>query len=242
MSRKLDRARVARYVEARRGVIGLTQRELAERAGVDIKTINNLESGERWPQVKTRAAVERELQWSTGDLLRIAEGNEPTSVRTVPATAGLAAMTATAQGVVRSAEVGLIRSALQRIGETDAWAAARAGVTELRWRQVTNGTVTADATELARMASAVGLWSGEIRKAGRADVANRMQDLELDEKYGDKTAAELDAESFEILERIKRAIEHKRDGLDETDQRIVDDQATGLAKALAAFRRRRDAS
>jgi transcriptional regulator with XRE-family HTH domain len=72
-----DRARVARYVIARRGEVGLTQQGLAGRAGVDIKTIYNLESGERWPQAKTRGALEAALSWYPGDLQRIAEGGEP---------------------------------------------------------------------------------------------------------------------------------------------------------------------
>ncbi|GAA2085190.1 hypothetical protein GCM10009780_25020 [Actinomadura alba] len=72
-----DRTRVARYVIARRGEVGLTQQGLADRAGVDIKTIYNLESGERWPQAKTRGALEAVLSWYPGDLQRIAEGGEP---------------------------------------------------------------------------------------------------------------------------------------------------------------------
>jgi transcriptional regulator with XRE-family HTH domain len=72
-----DRARVARYVIARRGELGLTQQGLAGRAGVDIKTIYNLESGERWPQAKTRGALEAALSWYPGDLQRIAHGGEP---------------------------------------------------------------------------------------------------------------------------------------------------------------------
>lgn len=77
MSRGLDRERVARYVIDRRGGLGLTQEELAERAGLDRKTIYHLESAERWPQVKTRGALEEALGWASGDLMRIAEGGEP---------------------------------------------------------------------------------------------------------------------------------------------------------------------
>ncbi|WP_131736450.1 helix-turn-helix transcriptional regulator [Actinomadura roseirufa] len=74
---KRDLVRVARYVSARRGDLGLTQEQLAERASVDRKTIYNLESGERWPQAGTRSRVERALGWYPGDLVRLSEGQEP---------------------------------------------------------------------------------------------------------------------------------------------------------------------
>ncbi|GAA4105903.1 MULTISPECIES: helix-turn-helix domain-containing protein [Actinomadura] len=77
MGGELDRGRVAKYVVARRGALGLTQERLAERAGVTVKTVYNLESAERWPQARTRAAIEEALEWRPGDLVRIAEGGEP---------------------------------------------------------------------------------------------------------------------------------------------------------------------
>ncbi|WP_131739386.1 helix-turn-helix domain-containing protein [Actinomadura roseirufa] len=80
MAGELDRERIAKYVAARRGSLGLTQERLAERAGVTVKTIYNLESGERWPQARTRSAIEDALQWRPGDLARIGEGREPLGV------------------------------------------------------------------------------------------------------------------------------------------------------------------
>ncbi|MBO2453992.1 helix-turn-helix transcriptional regulator [Actinomadura barringtoniae] len=77
MGGELDRERVAKYVVARRGSMGLTQEQLAERAGVTVKTIYNLEAGERWPQARTRSAIEAALDWRPGDLVRIGEGLEP---------------------------------------------------------------------------------------------------------------------------------------------------------------------
>lgn len=77
MAGEMDRERVAKYVVARRGSLGLTQEQLAERAGVTVKTIYNLEAGGRWPQARTRAAIESALHWSSGDLVRVAEGYEP---------------------------------------------------------------------------------------------------------------------------------------------------------------------
>ncbi len=80
MAGELDRERVAKYVVARRGSLGLTQEQLAERAGVTVKTIYNLEAGDRWPQARTRSAIEDTLQWRGGDLVRIGEGLEPLGV------------------------------------------------------------------------------------------------------------------------------------------------------------------
>ncbi|SEG11512.1 Helix-turn-helix [Thermomonospora echinospora] len=81
MAGPLDRERVAKYVVARRGSLGLTQEQLAERAGVTVKTVYNLESGGRWPQARTRGAIEGALRWRAGDLVRIGEGREPTPGR-----------------------------------------------------------------------------------------------------------------------------------------------------------------
>ncbi|WP_170180805.1 helix-turn-helix domain-containing protein [Actinomadura pelletieri] len=85
MAGDVDRERVAKYAVARRGSLGLTQEQVAERAGVTVKTIYNLESGERWPQARTRAAVEEALRWRLGDLARIGEGGEPLGGRDLDA-------------------------------------------------------------------------------------------------------------------------------------------------------------
>jgi transcriptional regulator with XRE-family HTH domain len=77
MAGQLDRERVAKYVVARRGSLGMTQEQLAERAGVTVKTVYNLESAGRWPQARTRGAIEKALGWRSGDLTRVGEGGEP---------------------------------------------------------------------------------------------------------------------------------------------------------------------
>ena len=51
----------------------MTQQELADHAGVDLKTVYNLESGTRWPIAKTRAAVSAALQWEGDALTAIAD-------------------------------------------------------------------------------------------------------------------------------------------------------------------------
>lgn len=68
----MDRQRAARAVAARRGELGMTQLELAETAGVDSKTIGNLERRGRWPIAKNRARIEKALHWPVGEMERIA--------------------------------------------------------------------------------------------------------------------------------------------------------------------------
>jgi DNA-binding XRE family transcriptional regulator len=64
-------------VEARRGELGMTRQGLADAAGVDLKTIYNLESGTRWPIAKTRVAVAVALGWAPDTLSVVAEGSAP---------------------------------------------------------------------------------------------------------------------------------------------------------------------
>ena len=64
--------RAARAVAARRGELAMTQQELAAAAGVDSKTIYNLESRGRWPIARTRASIEKALDWPSGELDRLA--------------------------------------------------------------------------------------------------------------------------------------------------------------------------
>lgn len=68
------RRAAARAVRARRGTLGLSQLEVARRAGVDVKTIYNLETGERWPIARTLAAISAVLGLSLEHLLAIADG------------------------------------------------------------------------------------------------------------------------------------------------------------------------
>lgn len=79
------RQRAARAVAARRGELQMTQQELASVAGVDIKTIGNLESRGRWPIARTRARIEKALHWPVGQMERIAsedaEEPKPPTVR-----------------------------------------------------------------------------------------------------------------------------------------------------------------
>lgn len=73
-----DHQRAADYVAARRGALRMTQADLAEKAGVDVKTVTNLESGGRWPIARNRAKIATALGWEPGDMVVIANGGEPT--------------------------------------------------------------------------------------------------------------------------------------------------------------------
>lgn len=53
------------------------QIQLAERAGVDPKTIYNLEQGRTWPQKRTVAAIEEVLQWEQGHMEGLADDDAP---------------------------------------------------------------------------------------------------------------------------------------------------------------------
>jgi DNA-binding transcriptional regulator YiaG len=46
-----------RYVKAARVAVGLTQKALADRAKVAVTTVQNWESGERWPIKANRRAI-----------------------------------------------------------------------------------------------------------------------------------------------------------------------------------------
>jgi len=70
------RQRAARAVAARRGELRMTQSELGAAAGVDTKTIGNLESRGRWPIARTRALIEKALGWPSGEMERIAAAGE----------------------------------------------------------------------------------------------------------------------------------------------------------------------
>lgn len=77
MAKDDDLRRVGRAVAARRGELGMTQQDLADAAGVDLKTVYNLESGIRWPIAKTRTAVSAAIGWDGDALAVILDGGTP---------------------------------------------------------------------------------------------------------------------------------------------------------------------
>lgn len=240
-----DAQRLADRVAARRGELGLTHREMQFAGGPSPATMSLIEgAGRDSLQVGIAGKLEKALQWAPGSVRAILAGGEPTLTT---AFAGAASGSATAYDArvhaVRDERV-LILLDQRRAGRPVEELAAAAGMDVARWRDIIAGVVyPAPASELARMGRVLGVSSGEIRRAGHTDAANALQDMDLDEKYGHKTSEELDAESMEILKGIRAAIEKDRARMDDTDQLIVDQQASGLAKTVAALRRRRrDAS
>jgi len=80
MSRQDDRSRrdrVARYVASRRADLGLSQETLAAHAGINPKTVLDLERGRRAASARTRQKLEPALGWVEGDINRIADGGYP---------------------------------------------------------------------------------------------------------------------------------------------------------------------
>ena len=75
----MNRQRAAQAVTARRGELGLDRQELAAEAGVDPKTLYNLEVRGRWPIAVTRARIEQALGWTSGEMERIASAPDPES-------------------------------------------------------------------------------------------------------------------------------------------------------------------
>lgn len=61
----------------------LTQRDLAARAGVDLKTVSNFLTGKTWPRALQRGRIEAALEWPNGTLQQIANGGPPPG-ETVP--------------------------------------------------------------------------------------------------------------------------------------------------------------
>lgn len=62
---------VGRYVQVLRAELGISQAELAERAGVDKGTISRLETGHSWPWATKRALIEKALALKPGELARV---------------------------------------------------------------------------------------------------------------------------------------------------------------------------
>lgn len=61
-------------VLTRRGELGLTQQQLADRAGVNIDTVSDLERGRLQSRTATVAAIARALGLDAAELQRVAAG------------------------------------------------------------------------------------------------------------------------------------------------------------------------
>lgn len=64
-------------VAARRGELGLTQEEFAERGGFTTKTVQRLEKGSDAPRAKTLASIDKACSWIPGSARAVLDGGEP---------------------------------------------------------------------------------------------------------------------------------------------------------------------
>lgn len=151
---------------ARRGELSLTQRTLATKAGVDIKTIYNLESGERWPQAGTRAKIEKALGWVAGTLEALAEGADA--------------------GYEFPTRAELIDDGLRRSGLTPNQLITKAEISEQEWQELTAGSATitearrekpALTPALARVALHLGLLPAQLDDAGQHQAADMLRGI-----------------------------------------------------------------
>lgn len=240
--------RLSQAMNDRRLELRLQWKQLAAGAGISPESLGAIRRGDYRPSELTARGIEETLRWRHGSVYEVLDDDsaEPVPLTKI-VTAGAASGSATAYDAhvhaVRDERV-LVLLDQRRAGRPVEELAAAAGMDVARWQDIIAGVVyPAPAPELARMGRALGVTSGDIRRTGHPEAANELQDMELDEKWGHKTAEELDAESLEILQRIRAAIDRDREQMDETGQSLTDHEAAGLAKMVAVFRRRRrDAS
>lgn len=74
MERNPNAQAAAAAVEAAAGGKGWNISDLASAAGVDYGTVSDFIQGKRWAQTKTRAAIEKALDWPVGTIQSIARG------------------------------------------------------------------------------------------------------------------------------------------------------------------------
>jgi transcriptional regulator with XRE-family HTH domain len=92
-------ARAGIAVAARRGELGISQRELARRKIITAPALIAFEKGRAWPRERTRHTLEQLLQWPAGTIARIRAGAPPPD--------------ATAGGPIAEAEMSLVADALE---------------------------------------------------------------------------------------------------------------------------------
>ncbi|MCG5464308.1 helix-turn-helix domain-containing protein [Micromonospora sp. MED01] len=77
--------RLARAARNRRIVLGLSQRQVAERGPIAKRTVVSVENGHQERlQDRTITALERALEWDTGSVQRVLDGGKPVVLSTPP--------------------------------------------------------------------------------------------------------------------------------------------------------------
>jgi len=74
---KRRRQRAAAAFTARRGELGLTQEDVAERGQIAPRTVVGFESQGKWPNPRSRARLEKAVGWASGEIARIASAAAP---------------------------------------------------------------------------------------------------------------------------------------------------------------------
>lgn len=94
-------ARLADVVRKRRKELGLTQRQMAEKSGMGLTTVQNLERGAASPPSRaTRDRVEAVLRWEQNSVSAVLRGEEP-----IPLESGIAEARAAAEAAAARATV-----------------------------------------------------------------------------------------------------------------------------------------
>lgn len=84
MSKRHARGTLGWWLDERRGELGLTWEQVAERAGVSVQTIFRAINGTPM-RTTTRKGIERALEWASGSIDEIERGGSPTVLVASPA-------------------------------------------------------------------------------------------------------------------------------------------------------------
>ena len=178
-------ARLRDFVARRRAELGLSQRKLAELAGVSLGTATRLERGAGPPRVSTVPKLEDALQWPRGTFQAIRDGEDPPKVPPRPDT-----------GLVRPAASGTRMSATT-LRNANQYAQALSLVSAV----VAIGAVCLEV-----------LTSESREPAGRAQALGAL-DAHMREMESLIAASLPDAESFDDAMEVLREVHQSRESI-----------------------------
>ncbi len=178
-------ARLRDFVARRRAELGLSQRKLAELAGVSLGTATRLERGAGPPRVSTVPKLEDALQWPRGTFQAIRDGEDPPKVPPRPDT-----------GLVRPAASG-----------------TRMSATTLRNANQYAQALSLVSAVVAISAVCLEVLTSESREpAGRAQALGAL-DAHMREMESLIAASLPDAESFDDAMEVLREVHQSRESI-----------------------------
>jgi DNA-binding XRE family transcriptional regulator len=178
-------ARLREAVTRRRTELGLSQRKLAELAGVSLGTATRLERGEGEPRVSTVPKLEDALQWPRGTFQAIRGGEDPPKVPPRPGT-----------GLDRPAASG-----------------SRVSPTALRNANQYAQALSIVSAVVAISAVCLEVLTSEFREpAGRAQALSDL-DAHMREMESLIAASLPDAESFDDAMQVLREVHQSRESI-----------------------------